>query len=381
MEASTVGPSILNTNLISELLNISSVLLTNSSIPNITPISHLTGIPPLLPPNSSSLPGDLSYYERVIVLTWNSLISFTSVVGNTIVLVSSIKYNAIHLDRVSIILIRNLAAADLGLGLLLVNYSVNAAMGKSAVPLSLCWAWTITASLFVGVGSNFLAGLNLNKVSVLLFPLRSKNRSFKRGYIIAGVIWAIMSAVLTTLVVYMRVYDLHSAIMYNKYTFRCNVRDPGKFLQGLLSSMQLWFTIIPLVCVVVTTIWMGCFVKRTSGIQRQTVCTLLLVSVLFFLTLTPAMVFFASTAAAGFDAIHSKKWGANLQVVFPLAISVNCAANPFIYCLTVRSFGGFVKVKLNSAIHQVQMLITRRRLKVRVRIADFATRVTRNTSD
>ena len=76
--------------------------------------------------------------QHITILTWLFFTAFLSTVGNIIVLVSSIKYNAIHLDRVSIILIRNLALADLGFGLSLFSSAMKEAMGWSVFGYRIC---------------------------------------------------------------------------------------------------------------------------------------------------------------------------------------------------------------------------------------------------
>ena len=76
-------------------------------------------------PNSSSISQQLncsSYiYEQGIRLPWERGISITvlligiliGLIGNTMVIISSFKYGTFKLDRVTIVLVRNLAIADL----------------------------------------------------------------------------------------------------------------------------------------------------------------------------------------------------------------------------------------------------------------------------
>ena len=319
----------------------------------------------------------LNHHEGIIILTWNSFIAFTSIVGNTTVLISSLMYNAIHLDRVSIILIRNLAVADLGYGLCLAISLVNMITGRNVFGDSLCWTFAILSFLFVGAGSNFLAGLNINKVRVLLFPLQSNVRTLKRGYIAAGVVWASVSAIIAFYVIYARCSGITYSVQFQKqYNFKCWVENPVGFLRFLSILMQICFMAIPVVCVAVTTVWMGCFVKKVSGIQKQTICTLLVVSATFFISLAPAIVHVIISVARGSTGVHTNSWSETLQTIVPLAVSINCAANPFIYCLTIQSFGAFMKMKLSSAVNDVRVFLLLRRR--RIRIADLAARVTRN---
>ena len=51
---------------------------------------------------------------RYILILWCAVSTILSLLGNTIVLIASRKYDAFKLDKYSIRLIDNLAAADLG---------------------------------------------------------------------------------------------------------------------------------------------------------------------------------------------------------------------------------------------------------------------------
>lgn len=230
-----------------------------------------------------------------IVITWNSFIAFISVVGNVIVLVSSLKYNAIHLDRVSIVLIRNLAAADLGFGLMILPKTVNAAMGRNVWGCNFCRFNTLMSFFFAGVGSTFLAGLNINKLTVLIFPIRSNAQSYKRGKIISCVVWALPTAIIIAAVTYAHFSALRYVAEFNMHTFDCEVNDPDILSKQILEiAYRISFTLIPMLCVIVTTIWMGGLVRKVSGIQRQTVRTLLVISVTFCFSLIPSTVISAT---------------------------------------------------------------------------------------
>ena len=360
--------------------------LLSSETPNISNTKDVQELFDITPNNLESFPQpilDLNHYEHIIIITWNSLIGFIAILGNTVVLISSIEYNAIHLDRVSIILIRNLAAADLGLGLSLIAVSVNPTIARGGKDFGshLCVGFSLLAAMYLGASSNLLAGLNMNKVSVLLFPLRSTMRSFKRGYVYSGVIWVFTTLLLTACFMYTMFSPDDYSVELNEYDLRCTVKNPDISMRFLLTSVQICFMIMPVVIVAVTTIWMGCFVRRVRGIQRQTIRTLLVVSITFSISLAPGIFFSVLSPALDLDLnkIQSRKWYHTLRIVSPLAVCINCAANPFIYCVTIPSFGGFVKMKLRYAgnIVRVFMLPWLRLRRHRIRISDMAVRVRR----
>ena len=257
-----------------------------------------------------------------IVITWNSFIAFISVVGNVIVLVSSLKYNAIHLDRVLIALIRNLAATDLGFGLMILPKTVNAAMGRNVWGCNFCRFNTLMSFIFAGVGSTFLAGLNINKLTVLIFPIRSNAQSYERGKIISCVVWALPTAIIIAGVTYAHFSALKYVAEFNMHTFDYQVNDPDILSKQILEiAYRISFTLIPMLCVIATTIWMGGLMRKVSGIQKQTVRTLLVISVTFCFSLIPSTVISATSAALGSELHRTKKWFQILKIISPLAFS------------------------------------------------------------
>ena len=59
----------------------------------------------------------LTATERYIWAGWCGAILAVSLPGNTLVLLSSLKYRAIRLDKVTVVLVEGIAVADLGAAL------------------------------------------------------------------------------------------------------------------------------------------------------------------------------------------------------------------------------------------------------------------------
>jgi hypothetical protein len=117
------------------------------------------------------------------------------------------------------------------------------------------------------------------------------------------------------------------------------------------------------------------FLRRINDIHRQAVVTLVVASAGFFLTLAPTL---ALPVAKAIIKKPTGTWSMISSFITPMqmAYTVNCAANPFIYCITVRSFAAFLRLKLTSARNQLVILFRIRcRCRRRTRIADLASRV------
>ena len=74
---------------------------------------------------------------------------------------------------------------------------------------------------------------------------------------------------------------------FNKETFLRYFNFVHEYQRLIVLFITICFTFIPMVCVVITTIWMFFFVRKVSGIQRQNIFTLLVVSATFFYVARP----------------------------------------------------------------------------------------------
>ena len=55
----------------------------------------------------------ITVLQEGIIICYNVIVLIVGLIGNSLVLVGSIRYDAIHMDNVSIVLLRQLAATDI----------------------------------------------------------------------------------------------------------------------------------------------------------------------------------------------------------------------------------------------------------------------------
>ena len=83
--------------------------------------------------------------ERYLFIIWTIITLIMCVSGNILVLVASIRYNAIKLDKVSVVLIKNLAIAD-------VIYAVTKMIPTIA---NITWKRMVLGEIFCGIESYY----------------------------------------------------------------------------------------------------------------------------------------------------------------------------------------------------------------------------------
>jgi len=132
--------------------------------------------------------------ERYCMILYCSIFIVVTLVGHTTVLVASIKYKAIKLDKISIILMRNLSVADLGMVGCAVVRALNIIHKDQIFGTVFCVMVLSAFYIFVFYDTTVICALNICKLSTLLFPLRARIRSAQTGHLIAALMWVVISA-------------------------------------------------------------------------------------------------------------------------------------------------------------------------------------------
>ena len=133
---------------------------------------------------------NVSAVERYSVFVWSTGTGLISVVGNLTVLLAAVVFRALKLDKVSLVLISNLAVADLITGLTAVIPSIGTSMaGRWVFGEVLCVATQYLESVSTAASIGLLCSINVAKLTSLLCPLRALTRTRKCGYFVASTIW------------------------------------------------------------------------------------------------------------------------------------------------------------------------------------------------
>ena len=282
----------------------------------------------------------LSDLERTALVIWSITVSCISVTGNLIVLISSLKYGAIKLDKVSVILIRNLCVADLSYVVYILLTVGNIVQQEYQYGHFLCyWSYCFALSL-TATEMGLICGLNVSKLITLHDPLRARSRKTRTGRVIAGTVWSLSFGWSLTV----RVYNYQTeeiTAYFNNASFQCFPEIHTELADTLVKVSGVIYNLLPTLILLVSTAWLFFFVSKTSGVHKHTVLTLALVSGVFLLAYGPysaAILFYPTNQ-------HSPKF----MIYFRFAVFspyLNYAANPIIYFLTLRSYRDFIQMKV-----------------------------------
>jgi hypothetical protein len=277
---------------------------------------------------------EVSSSLRYFLVAWSILTLTFSLAGNITVLIATMKYKAIKFDKVSVILIENIATADLGDTIFVIlptTWAILADQSNVAHFFShnkfgelLCYGVAHLQYLFPLASSVMICALNVSKLSCLIFPLRARNRSSTMGYLIAAAAWG---AYLIRFAV--SLWD-HDKVIYGHWEkgFRCGTDELESTSQWVDVVMGLLTVGLPGVLLILTLSLLLCHVHRLVGLQRQAVLVNILISTTFILSFAPYVARMLWIAAGVSTNSHPASCHLWLTAIF--INYVLCFSNPVI---------------------------------------------------
>ena len=306
--------------------------------------------------------------DKYLWIMWLMGILVVSVVGNSIVLIGSIKYKAIHLDKVTTVLIDYTAVSDLGLTATVVPTLVSLVADSMLYGQTVCGLLRWVNGLFVRSSCFLVTALNCSKLASLLWPFDAGAWSARKGHVIAIIVWATAGILLGFHA--FAAYLFTTKTIFVPATIRCIPIIPREAATTwlLLNVEALLSRLLPLIAILSSTTWFLVILYRRfrnakriraarcsnfNGLNanriRATRCsnfhgviTVVSISVIFILSYAPQYTLIVYTVLTAGDT--EKKSQSFLRVLrsFQNIVYINSTSNFFIYLASVRRFHEFV---------------------------------------
>ena len=115
-------------------------------------------------------------YGRYCLMTWCLVTGIFSLLGNLTLLLSSLVSNVLKLDKVSVVLIQNLAVTGIGFTVFIILPTVGSTVEQEWIyGNGLCVVTTYVLYVLGFMTTYLIASLNISKLTVLSFPLRARH--------------------------------------------------------------------------------------------------------------------------------------------------------------------------------------------------------------
>ena len=278
--------------------------------------------------------------------TWEVFLIFvalSSLIGDTTILVASIRYKAIKLQKNIVVIIQHIAVCDLMFVFMDVIPKIISIFADEWVFGSLaCEVLAHARMIFLLAGFILICAMTTSKMLHLKYPFRSVRISAKTAHVACLVCWtaAALIPILSLL--------LPGGITYFSYrSYQCDYIRSSQRFHFIKPIFAVLFLLSPICMVVATTTYI--LVKAIKSARRvrgdlkwQGTVATLLTAFFYILSVAPQAIYRileyiyrSEDSRNTYLFIHFFR----VVVTFPL---INTISNFFIYCLTITSFREFV---------------------------------------
>ena len=271
----------------------------------------------------------------------------SSLIGDTTILIASIKYRAFKLHKVIVVIIQHIAVCDL---IVTATYTAPRAISLFAdrwvLGDTLCYAYAYIKYFFNQAGILLICTMTTTKLFMVKHPLQSRTWSAKRGQLICSISWvlSLMLPIVSSVII-----DV-SDITFDYRSYTCDFGFTAEIWNWLAPALTTAFSVFPNCLVVVTTVKLLITAKGLAGRQRESlkwqgIVTTIATSIVYGISVLPYAVYrildpiMPSTEPGSFFKIHYFR----VALTF---LSLNTISNIYIYSLTVSSFRKFLGKKL-----------------------------------
>ena len=284
--------------------------------------------------------------EILIWTAWLMLILVTSLIGDITILLASIRYKAIKLRKVLVVLIQHIAVSDLIISLTSIFPQTVSMAAQSAVFGENLKYLLAYAPYYGFLASKLLVlALIVMKWLIITYPLRCRSWSEKTAHSLCAGIWV------TSLLCMGRFLVSPSDIGFQEQIYRYNYNYSDREVWSWLSPTYFALTTyLPNTVILAFTILLirhllkaRRVTSRSGGSPRwQGLITVIVTAIVYSISYLPYAVYFAvKSHVSGVSELIFKRFAYTCGYF-------NVVCNFFIYSLTVKSFGSFLRAKVHS---------------------------------
>ena len=295
--------------------------------------------------------------DETLRYTWAGFFLFaliSSLSGDTIILIASIKYKVFKLNKLIIVIIQHIAVCDLLVSLTsILPRFVSVAASAWLFGDFLCYFTAYTGYYFNPASMLLICIMTSTKLFLLQYPLRSGVITTARAHMFCALCWLVS---LTFPISFLLVDKDDVYFSYRTYQcdYACSTTTTNVW-QWLKPTLALTFAFLPTCQVMITTVFL--LVKAKQVAQRQSlkwqgILTVILVAAVYCLSVLPIFSYHIAVplVISGEDLKSKPFFGTTYYRAASSFVTLNTISNFYIYSLTVPSFREFVwsRIRLRS---------------------------------
>ena len=296
--------------------------------------------------NSSE--GFINSTARYIWSSFYIFVLISSFLGDTTILIASIKYRAFKLQKTVVTIIQHIAVCDLLTSLLLIT-------PRTASLLAGDWmfgSWLCQLQPYIrhlnSVNACLICFMIVTKLLTLMYPFRAKTMEGRRVHMGCGLIWGLVTIV--PVLQGIRDSRCNYTVTFDSSYLGCVYVLTNLSVERPNGTFYLIFLMILNILVITTTtllVFRAYKVAKTGrmSLKWQGVTTTILTAVVYFISGLPYVVYMI--VARSFPGVTDNVL---LRKSVEGGFTLNIISNFYIYCLTVNSFRCFVLSCITSLL-------------------------------
>ena len=289
--------------------------------------------------------------ERYLWAGWLAFVVVSSLLGDSLILIASIKYKAFNLHKMIVTFIQHIAVCDLLQSVGCVAPTALSAIYNTGSPYrSIDYVRCFIAYYTVPCSSMFISALALGKLLLLKYPLKLRSLSKRHVNGICAGIW-----VVSIFVPLLQLGIDKDSVIFDYRTYFSGYRYTSSLCKILMPVTALFYSVIPGVTVVVSTVLIlreaRKVVRRTQeNLRWQGITTVVLTATVYVTSFLPYAIYYSAEPfikkdpnEPGMFHVHYDRFAVGIN-------RINILSNFFIYSLTVTSFRSFLVTKFYKIV-------------------------------
>ena len=290
--------------------------------------------------------------ERTALIIWSITVLLASLIGDSVILIATIRYTAIKRHKVIIAVMQHMAVCDLLQNTFRV-FPITLALitDRWVVGELLChvqdnvgWVCSVVTMLLT-------CALTTLKLVIVKHPFRTVAWSTRLGHKICSVIWLLIIGLYTP-VLLVKIFYIRDSIYFSYNDYECSYG----YSSASVPTWYLWYylanvgviNLVSYTTLTVTSALLLVVAKRAAAhhgrkLKWEGLITVLATVGVFLVSYLPMTVVFVTfLLRVGYS---SRVWRAVALVHY-----LNIMANFFVYSITVQSFREFLKLKTSQLL-------------------------------
>ncbi|XP_063677202.1 tachykinin-like peptides receptor 86C [Bolinopsis microptera] len=267
--------------------------------------------------------------EPEAIAIWSCVTLLLSIGGSLIILVGSMRHQAIKLNIMSTTLINHIAVADMGFAVFVNGPILLAVLLRKWVFGDFhCKLTELIAQFFCFADFNMICAFAISKLLYLVYPLKAWSQ--KQARIAALILWTLATVPSVEHAIFINTgLQTYSNFTYGDVYHCTLVTDDGSDRVAWVDKVQSFILmVIPSFLTGGAAVWMLMIVRKVQGLNRQAVSTVVLVTLVYFITCLPIGLLYIFN-------LHEFKVFRQFAYFIPF---LNSSANALIYYGSIKSF-------------------------------------------